>query len=189
MYRRLDYVLVVTDFTKQMLQRKKKICKCCNTEQYIFSKGCCEKCSKGNATLQSSGFIKKTRQKTVDKKQETRELRNVYFEYHISRCTHSQESGQSIPNPTRSNICHIFDKSRHPSLQDNLENCILLTQSEHERFDKLLFSLEFEKLEVEFKNSWNNTLILVKKLLNLCEENTVFTRAIKKYLDGRGIES
>lgn len=165
---------------------KSKKCLLCNLP--AFSKGYCKKhCS--FKELKQNRRIKQVREKTAEKNKEKSERRNVYFEYHLERCTHSSESLLPIPNPTKSNICHIFSKSLHRSLEDNLENCIYLTQSEHERFDKLLLSLEFEKIEIEFKNSWPNTCTIIKKLVDLCEENTVFTRAIKKYLNDRESKS
>lgn len=159
---------------------KSKKCKEC--DRPAFSKGLCK-------IHQPKKGIKNSREKTKEKKFEKQELRNVYFEYHIERCTHSEESGKPISEPTRANICHIIDKGRHPSLQDNLENYIYLHMSEHERMDKLLFSLEFEKLEKEFKNSFEKIRIRFINLIPLCEESTNFTREFKKYLDGRAIKS
>lgn len=132
-----------------------------------------------------NGKIKSRRVKTIEKKKQISKIRDEYFECHLQRCTSSEESGAIILEPTRANICHIFDKSRHTSLQGNLENCIYLTFSEHQDFDRYLYSHQFDKLEDNFKNSWGNTCILLNKLLSLCEENTVFTRAIEKYLNGR----
>lgn len=163
-----------------MINTKK--CKFCNNPS--FSKGLCQVHS-NRSSIKSSNKIKKSRIKTAENKKEVSQLRDVYFEYHIANCTESEESGKLINNPNRSNICHLVDKGRHPSLQDNLENCIYLTFSEHERFDKLLFSLEFEKIEKEFKNSWLNSCKRYLKLLPLCQENTNFTRELKKYLDER----
>lgn len=135
----------------------------------------------------SKSIIKNSREKTKQRQTEKQDIRNSYFEYHLERCTHSEESLKEILNPTRANICHIFDKARHPSLENNISNCIWLLFSEHERFDKLLFSLEFQKLEKEFK-VWKLVLERIVYLLPVCKENTVFTRAIEKYLDGREIK-
>lgn len=167
---------------------KTKKCKLC--DKPAFSKGFCQQHMEKTA-LKSGGSIKKVSSKGNPDKVVRQTLRSIYFDYHIERCTHSEESGKSITAPSRTNICHLFDKSRHESLQDNLHNYVYLTFEEHQRFDQLLFSLRFEDIEKEFKNSWSKALIRIKKLLPLCEENTVFTRAITKYLneDGRSIES
>lgn len=162
----------------QMIKSKK----CSECDNPVFSKGFCR-------FHQPKKSIKKSREQTVEKKKETQDKRNVYFDYHINRCTHSEESKKPINNPTRANICHILPKSLHPSLQDNLDNCILLTFSEHERFDKLLFSLEFNKLEKEFKNSWDNVCFKIKYLLYLSEESSNLSRELEKYINGRSIES
>lgn len=161
---------------------KSKKCKIC--ESPSFSRGFCQR-HMPKFPITSKGGIKKSTLRTAEKNKDKISIRNIYFDYHIEKCIYSEESRNLINNPTKANICHLIDKGRHPSLQDNLENCIYLTFSEHERFDKLLFSLEFEKLEKEFKNSWDKTCIKYNNLLHLCTENTNFTRELKKYLDGR----
>jgi hypothetical protein len=159
---------------------KTKKCSLCNNN--AFSKGFCQ-------SHQSKKGIKQSRRQTSENKKERSEKRNSYFEYHLEKCNSSEESFKEISEPTRANICHIFDKSRHPSLQDNLDNCIYLSLNEHQDFDRLLYNHQFSRLEVEFKNSFNKTCIIANKLLPLCKESTVFTRELIKYLDGREIKS
>ncbi len=159
---------------------KSKKCKLCNNNS--FSKGLCQ-------MHQPKKGIKQSRATTKIKTEEKQEKRSVYFEYHLEQCTKSDESYKEISNPTRANICHIFDKARHPSLQDNLENCIYLTLNEHQDFDRLLYTHQFTRLEEDFKNSFNKACIIGNNLIYLCEESTVFSREFKKYLDGREIKS
>lgn len=159
---------------------KSKKCKEC--DRLAFSKGLCQ-------MHQPKKSIKQSREVTKEKATAKQNKRNTYFEYHLERCTRSEESFKQISEPTRANIAHLIDKGRHPSLQDNLDNCIYLTFSEHERYDSLLFSLRFADLEKEFKNSWDKSCEKYKKLLSLCKESTNFTRELKKYLDGRELKS
>ena len=159
---------------------KTKKCKEC--DRPAFSKGLCQ-------IHQPKKSIKQSREATKVKTAEKQEKRNSYFEYHIEKCTRSEESFKQISNPTRANVCHLFPKSLHPSLQDNLDNCVYYLFEEHERFDKLLFSLEFEKLEKEFKNSWSKVCIRMKNLIPLLKETTNLSREIEKYLNGREIKS
>lgn len=159
---------------------KTKKCKECDRPS--FSKGLCQ-------IHQPKKSIKSSRESTKEKSIVKQDKRSTYFEYHLERCTRSEESFKQISEPTRANICHLIDKGRHPSLQDNLENCIYLTFEEHERYDSLLFSLRFADLEKEFKNSWDKSCEKYKRLLPLCEESTNFTRELKKYLDGREFKS
>lgn len=159
---------------------KSKTCKEC--DRPAFSKGLCQ-------IHQPKKGIKSSRESTKEKTIVKQEKRNSYFEYHLERCIRSEESFKQISNPTRANICHLIDKGRHPSLEDNLDNYIYLSFTEHERFDSLLFSLRFEDLEKEFKNSWSKTCERYNKLLPLCKESTNFTRELQKYLDGREIKS
>lgn len=155
---------------------KSKKCKEC--DRPAFSKGLCQ-------VHQPKKSIKQNREITKEKATVKQDKRNTYFDYHLEKCTRSEESFKQISEPTRANICHLIDKGRHPSLQDNLDNYIYLTFSEHERYDSLLFSLRFADLEKEFKNSWDKSCEKYNKLLSLCLESTNFTRELKKYLDGR----
>jgi hypothetical protein len=156
--------------------------KCRECDRPSFSKGYCK-------IHQPKKNIKLSRDTTKLKKQERQEKRNSYFEYHLEKCDRSEESFKQISNPTRANICHIFPKGLHSSVQDNLENCVYYSFEEHERFDKLLFSLEFSKLEKEFLNSWNKVCTRAKNIIPLLEESTNLSRELIKYLDGREIKS
>ena len=156
--------------------------KCSECDRPAFSKGLCQ-------LHQPKKGIKQNRESTKEKTAIKKEKRNSYFEYHLERCTRSEESFKHISSPTRANICHILPKGIHPSIQDNLENCVYYLFEEHERFDKLLFSLEFEKLEKEFKNSWDKVCIRAKKVLLLCKESTNLSRELEKYLNGREFKS
>lgn len=156
--------------------------KCLECDRPAFSKGLCQ-------IHHPKKSIKQSRATTKEKNTAKQEKRNSYFDYHLERCTMSEESFKQISNPTKANICHILPKGIHPSLEDNLENCIYYLFEEHERFDKLLFSLEFEKLEKEFKNSWSKVCTRLKKLLPLCKESTNLSRELEKYLNGRKIKS
>lgn len=156
--------------------------KCSECDRPAFSKGLCQ-------LHQPKKVIKQNRKLTQEKTAVKKEKRSSYFEYHLERCTRSEESFKQISNPTRANVCHIIPKGLHPSVQDNLENCVYYLFQEHERFDKLLFSLEFEKLEKEFKNSWNKVCIRAKNILPLCKESTNLSRELEKYLNGREFKS
>ena len=172
-----------------MIKRKKRPCKDCGKESYIFSHGRCKVCSmKSYGGIQSTPKpIKKYTPKTQKKNKERSQERNVYFKYHIERCYKSDESGKLIGEANRSNICHLFDKSRHPSVQANLDNCIYLTLQEHTDFDVYLYSHDFKALEKNFPNSWPLACRRMKKLLPLVEEKTKFYFKIKEYLDERNV--
>lgn len=172
---------------------KKKICKVCETEQYLFSRGRCKSCTaredfkplKRTEIIKKPYVIPKQTQRNKDKRKVSSEIRNVYFEHHISLCRVSEESGTYIPEPWRGNICHLFDKGRHPSLQGNLDNCIYLTLDEHTEFDRLLYSHEFEALELKFSQSWEKTCEKFKALLPLCLEKTKFYFKVEEYLNSK----
>jgi hypothetical protein len=171
------------------IRPKKKICVECGTENYIFSKGRCKSCAQASykglsstSTLKSNTPIKKITSRTRKAKKEQSKVRAVYFDYHINKCTQSEESGKPISEANRANICHIFDKGRHKSVQANLDNFVYLTLEEHTRFDELLFALDFEALEKTFPNSWKIVCERVRELLPLVEEKTKLYFKFNEYL-------
>lgn len=127
-------------------------------------------------------YIPKQTEKNKTYRKSQSAIRDVYFEHHINLCQFSEESGMRIFNPTRANICHIFDKARHPSLQGNLKNCVYLTLDEHTEFDRLLYQHDFVKLELKFPNSWLKVCERIKELLPLCQEQTKFKLKLEGYL-------
>lgn len=151
---------------------KKKVCKECKKEvDRIFSRGRCYYCS-------CKYYAEKMRDKEKTYKRERQPKLTKFFNYMIDKCTISEETGKKIINPTRANVCHILDKSRHPSVSTEENNILFLTMDEHARFDKLLYEHRFDDLKEEFPNSWE----LMKQRLELvipnCQENTKFLKAL-----------
>jgi hypothetical protein len=166
---------------------KKKICISCGECKPIFSKGRCMSCVPKKPLTRSpikqkAYYIPKQTEKNKTYRKSQSAIRDVYFDHHINLCQYSEESGVKIFNPSRANICHVFDKARHPSLQGNIENYVYLTLDEHTEFDNLLYRHEFVKLELKFPNSWAKACERVKGLLSLCEETTKFKIKLEEYL-------
>lgn len=160
-----------------MIQRKKKICKECGKEMYLFSRGRCKFCATKTYTKPKQISDK---QKKVKKVQS--DIRSIYFETLISLCKKSEQSGKTITEPSRINVCHIFPKRRYKSVQANLDNYVYLTADEHTRFDYLLDTLDFETLEKEFENCWQIILKRVKKLLPLIKETGKLKLKFEEYV-------
>lgn len=158
-----------------MISKKKKICIDCNTSQFIFSNKRCRVCA-------SKLYIKP---KAVIKPKENKVDINNYFTdklIQLNKTRISEESGQKIPYPTRANICHILDKSRHPSVAYHPQNYVFLTIDEHSRFDQLLFAHRFEDLKKEYPNSWGKVLERLSYFINDCLENTKLKNALLKLI-------
>lgn len=170
-----------------MIQKKKKICKNCQTEQYIFSKGRCQRCAtiEDSKPLKRGTTIKKQTEKNKANRKSQSAIRDVYFDYHIRNCRSSEHSGTIIFFPTRANCCHLFDKARHPSVQGNLINCVYLTLDEHTRFDQLLYSHEFDKLEEEFPNAWKSASGRMVLLLPEVKEETKFKNKFEQWIQSK----
>ena len=155
--------------------RKKKICSGCKTLQFIFSNGQCQLCAGKNYKKPKINF--KQKENKVD-------LDNFFIDKitDLKRLGKSEESGKAIPYPTRASICHILDKSRHPSVAYHPENYVFLTIDEHSRFDQLLFAHRFEDLKKEFPNSWGKVLERLPYFINDCLENTKLKAALLKLI-------
>jgi hypothetical protein len=173
-----------------MIQQKKKICKNCQTEQHIFSKGRCQRCAtiEDSKPLKRGTTIKKQTEKNKVNRKSQSAIRDVYFDYHIRNCRSSEHSGTIIFFPTRANCCHLFDKARHPSVQGNLINCVYLTLDEHTRFDQLLYSNEFDRLEEEFPNAWASAIGRMRLLLPVVKEETKFKNKFEQWIQSKQSE-
>jgi hypothetical protein len=173
-----------------MIQQKKKICKSCGTEQFIFSKNRCQRCAtiEDSKPLKRGSTINKQTEKNKSYRKSQYAIRDTYFEYHIANCRGSEHSGVSILFPTRANCCHLFDKARHSSVQANLINCVYLTLDEHTRFDQLLYSHEFDKLEEEFPNAWASAKGRMKLLLPEVKEETKFKNKFEEWIQSKQSE-
>lgn len=119
---------------------------------------------------------------TYEKEKTSSKKRSVYFDYHINRCNRSEEDGSYIAEPWRGNICHIVDKGRHPSVEDELNNYVYLTLDQHTAFDNYLFKHDWESLENKFPNSWKKAKERLLLFEDKIEENTKFKRDLIDYV-------
>lgn len=158
-----------------MITRKKKVCNLCGNFDYIFSKGACKFCASKNYKSLST---------KIKPKKNKMDLDNFFIQKieQLLKLGKSEESGKAIFSPTRANICHILDKSRHPSVAYHPQNYVFLTVDEHSRFDQLLFAHRFEDLKKEFPNSWGKVLERLSYFINDCLENTKLKAALLKLI-------
>jgi uncharacterized protein with PIN domain len=105
-----------------MIQRKKKICKGCDTEQYLFSKGYCQRCAP----------------KKQIKKQNKNAKRNQDFynkallESEGKRC---EECDCEIPFPSATNVSHIVTKGSNSFVRSHPLNYFYLCHGCHFNYD------------------------------------------------------
>jgi hypothetical protein len=117
------------------------------------------------------------------KRKEDRECFQEYFKYHVERCVISDESKNIISGPGVANIAHLLPKQIYKSVMCEKINAIYLALNEHGRFDYLLGCLNFQQIEIEFKNSWPIACERYLELLPLVKEEGELSLAIKKYLN------
>ena len=165
----------------------KKCTSCGREDQPWFSKKRCKNCAtiEDSKPLKRGSTIKKQTEKNKANRKSQSTIRDVFFEYHIRNCRSSEHSGTIIFFPTRANCCHLFDKARHPSVQGNLINCVYLTLDEHTRFDQLLYSNEFDKLEEEFPNAWKSASGRMVLLLPEVKEETKFKNKFEQWIQSK----
>lgn len=170
-----------------MLAKNKKCVSCGREDQPWFSKKRCKSCAtiEDSKPLSRGSTIKKQTEKNKANRKSQSAIRDVYFDYHIRNCRSSEHSGTIIFFPTRANCCHLFDKARHPSVQGNLINCVYLTLDEHTRFDQLLYSNEFDKLEEEFPNAWKSASGRMVLLLPAVKEETKFKNKFEQWIQSK----
>lgn len=104
-----------------MIDRKKKICKGCNTPQFIWARGCCKACDPGKA---------KNVDQVKEDKQKSTEL-NVYFASQVISIPHNCENCHQPLHATSKTIqrcvtAHILPKSKFESVATHPQNRMFL---------------------------------------------------------------
>lgn len=112
------------------MERKKKICKSCGNERFIFSKGRCEFCAK----KEDAKPIKRITEKAKDKRREERKDFPAFFEMaavEVRRNPFCQNCGQPIKASLSPhwNTAHILNKSTYKSVSTHPENFVILCSS------------------------------------------------------------
>lgn len=131
-----------------MMQRKKKICKSCGNERFIFSKGRCEICAK----KEDAKPIKKITDKAKEKRREERKDFPAFFQKaskEVERNPFCQNCLQPIKayfNPYW-NVAHILNKGTYKSVSTHPDNFVILCSSKdntgndcHKYFDDHLLA-------------------------------------------------
>ena len=129
-----------------MIKLKKKICKICEKESYIFSKGRCKKCS--------------AKKKNPPKKEKSDDQLRMFLTLWKNSNKVSEISGKPLLGFEHSNwhwqFEHILSKGAYPSFKLNPENIMLMLPEEHiyltDNTDKAkqdpLYKKYFEKKEL-----------------------------------------
>ena len=156
--------------------KKEKICTDCGRSVLSFwKKGLCKFCA--------SKTHKKLSSKPSKYKAEIRDEMEEYFSYHIGRCLRSENSNEIIYSPNRSNICHIFPKSKYKSVRSLKENCVYLSLEEHTLFDSLLDRGKVEEIKEKFSAQFLEVLRgRIKNILPFVEESGRVKETLKKLL-------
>ena len=150
------------------MKLKTETCSKCGNDSPIWKREnkqpICQFCANKKSKLKQ--MTPKTKQKNT-----ARAIKlSIYYDYHISLCRKSEESGIPITNPGRIHVAHLLPKRTYKSVESNLDNFIYLLPQEHLLMDSLLDKLDFVGLKKKFKNSWTIILQRVEKMLPLITE-------------------
>ena len=156
--------------------KKEKICTGCGKSVLSFwKKGLCKFCA--------SKTHKKLSSKPSKYRAEIKDEMEEYFSYHIGKCLKSENSNEIIYSPNRSNICHIFPKSKYKSVRSLKENCVYLSLDEHTLFDNLLDRGKYEEIQEKFSAQFLEVLReRINKILPLVEEEGVVKQTLIKLI-------
>lgn len=105
-----------------MITRKKKVCKGCNTEQYIFSKGYCQRC---------------TPKKPVKPKNKNAGTNQKFYEVALleSKDKTCENCDCEIPFPSATNISHIISKGANSFVRSHPLNYFYLCHMCHNAYE------------------------------------------------------
>lgn len=105
-----------------MISRKKKICIGCNTEQYIFSRGYCQRC---------------TPKKPVKKKNKNAKTNQDFYEMALleSKDKACENCDCEIPFPTATNVSHIITKGANTFIRSHPLNYFYLCHRCHDVYE------------------------------------------------------
>ena len=159
-----------------MIQRKKKICKVCGNEDFIFSKGMCKFCASKNYKAPSP---------SVKPKKNKMDLDNFFTQKieQLLKLGKSEGSGKAIPYPTRANISHLFNKRNHPSVAYHPDNYVFLTIDEHSELDnKCLDVNDFKELIKRFPVASRLILERMEIVRKSVTEKTKFVEAFDSFI-------
>ena len=123
-----------------MIERKKKTCKTCGEEKYIFSKGDCKTCAQKRYAAKSKPKRVKvktppTKRHKANKDAELAAMQEYWRQQQDQdeRCLCS-ECGTSLIFD-RTHVAHILGKGAFPHLRCNLKNFVILCLACHQVFD------------------------------------------------------
>ena len=123
-----------------MIERKKKTCKTCGNESYIFSKGDCKPCAQKRYAAKSKPKQVKvktrpTKRHKANKDAELAAMQEFWRQNQDQddRCLCS-ECGKSLIFD-RTHVAHVLGKGAYPHLRCNLKNFVILCFGCHQKFD------------------------------------------------------
>lgn len=167
-------------FRSDIMNKRKLKCNHpgCEWEGYVRSKGKCPY----HRSLELNTGKTKTWRKTGKQGSERSEFFKKYLSEPYDKW--SLESGVLLRPFTVFNICHILPKRTYTSVEFDYLNIIHLTQDEHSRFDRLLDTNNFKRLEEEFPKTMKEIRLRMPVLLKKVVEEGKIKYNIEQWMNG-----
>jgi 5-methylcytosine-specific restriction endonuclease McrA len=113
-----------------MIQKKKKTCKNCKTEQFIWKAGLCKSCSSIlNPPKKISYKSAKQKIKDVEKREYANKQFNLFYNIWAKKRHYCESCGLWLGNEPKSVFFdHLLEKSKYPEfalLEENIYICCL----------------------------------------------------------------
>jgi len=166
------------------MERKLYPCKECGAKVPVRSKGLCPPCremqrrGQGEETMFTRKTpIKKSFKVDTERKDKLDKFFNAHVEF-LKQHPFCFETGERIYDPSRLNIAHLFPKRKYRSVEDHSDNVVYLSWDAHTRFDRLVDTNNFDRLEKEFPKSFAR----MKKVVSLVEENGILKSKLEQWL-------
>jgi hypothetical protein len=113
-----------------MIPRKKKICKNCEREDYIWSHGRCKPCSIKNSKKGRLIGLSKSAKKKIDQD------KKFYEELWLERPHYCEECDKDLgENWAKYMFSHILSKGSQPKLRHNKDNINILCLECHQKWE------------------------------------------------------
>lgn len=138
-----------------MIKQKKKICKECNTEQYIFSKGLCKKCAA--KSYKKPKQVSSKQQEKLDKNKIDTELMKkcfqLFYKNHPTKCC--EQCDKKITELRTYNVHHLLEKRNYLEYKFDLNNFMLLCADCHSTYESIMKGDKIIEQLNEIKEKYN----------------------------------
>ena len=139
------------------MQKKKKICKGCEVEQYIWKSGYCKTCSSKifkQKPIAKQSDNPKSIKKREEKKEKTKQIHEAMYNFWSKSSKKCQSCGKLLTSYRLYMVDHLLEKSQHPEFALDESNFFLTCFDHHNAktngFPHPIHKIAIEKAKIHF---------------------------------------